>query len=541
MKKIFLPLTCAAFALFAACSDDDSSSSSDTDDTYVDTELTDDTDDAVTDSTGTDVTDSTDSTESADSTASSDSGEGDASSDSADASSESETEDSSSESESGNASSESNGGDASSESESGNASSESNGGDASSESESASSSSTSILSSSSYTSSCVIDTSGTFNQYSQSSGTNEVSCVGYRSTGDDEHAVSVTGGSLTMTDVTVLKSGGTEDDDNSSFYGTNAAVYCTSGSINYTGGYVYVTGNRDTQGANAIFSYDDCEITVSDVTIYTAAWRTGRGLHATGGGTIYAYDMDVTTTGESSSTIATDKGGGYITVEGGTYTATGNKSAIVYSTGTIKATGITGKSSSGEIADIEGSSYIYLNDCDITSGSSDRGINIYQSGSGDAEGSVGYVYVTGGTLTTTDASAPLYEATTSEEGYLTLTDVTLNVASGILMYADYNTQWSTYGGTGNLILATASTFTYEGDVKADSYQNATVTVESGVTWKGAFNNDNSAKSATATISGTWELTADSYLSTLTVNSGAVVNTNGYTLSYSSKSGSGTIN
>lgn len=530
MKRIFLPLACAAFALFAACSDDDSSSSSDTDDTYVDTELTDDTD--ADDGTVDGTEDSTDSTESTDSTDSTDS--------TGDGSSESESTDGSSESTGGSSestagSSESTGG----SSESSDGSSESGSDEASSSAEASSSSS--YVSSSSYTTSCVIDTSSVTGQYSQSSGTNEVSCVGYRSTGDDEHAVAVTGGSLTMTDITVLKSGGTEDDDQSSFYGTNAAVYCESGSINYTGGYVYVTGDKDTQGANAIFSYDDCIVTVSDVTIYTAAWRTGRGLHATGGGTIYAYNMDVTTTGESSSTIATDRGGGYITVEGGTYKATGNKSAIVYSTGTITANSITGTTEQGEIADIEGSSYIYLNDCDITSGSSDRGINIYQSGSGDAEGSVGYVYVTGGTLTTTDASAPLYEATTSEEGYLTLTDVTLNVASGILMYADYNTQWSTYGGTGNLILDTESSFEYEGDVKADSYQNATVTVNSGVTWKGAFNEDNSAKSATATISGTWTLTGNSYVTTLKINSGATVNTNGYTLSYSSITNNGTLN
>lgn len=532
MKKIFLPLTCAAFALFAACSDDDSSSSSDTDDSYIDTELTDDGDDATTD-----ATDSTDSTESADST---DSAGSTASSDSA-TSSESSEGGSSSDSASGTSSNSETGEATSSNSETGNGEASSESGNASSESESASSSSTSILSSSSYTSSCVIDTSDTFSQYSQSSGTNEVSCVGYRSTGDDEHAVSVTGGSLTMTDVTVLKSGGTEDDDNSSFYGTNAAVYCSGGSIDYTGGYVYVTGDRDTQGANAIFAYDQCTITVSDVYVYTASWRTGRGLHATGGGTIYAYNMDITTTGESSSVMATDKGGGYITVEGGTYKATGNKSAVIYSTGTITVSNITGTSTSGEMADIEGTANIYIKNSDLTCGSSDRGILILQSGSGDAEGYTGVVEVTGGSLTTTNSSAPLIEVPTNETATVTLTDVDLSVASGVLMYVDYNTQWNTSGGTGNLVLSTAGSATYSGDVNADSYSNATVTVESGVTWQGSFNSANSAKSATATISGTWELTADSYLSTLTVNSGATINTNGYTLSYGSKSGSGTIN
>ena len=60
------------------------------------------------------------------------------------------------------------------------------------------------------------------------------------------------------------------------------------------------------------------------------------------------------------------------------------------------------------------------------------------------------------------------------------------------MYVDYNTQWTTHGGTGNLILnTTQSSWVYEGAVDADSYSNVTVTVGSYVIWRGNMDSDNS--------------------------------------------------
>lgn len=131
---------------------------------------------------------------------------------------------------------------------------------------------------------------------------------------------------------------------------------------------------------------------------------------------------------------------GTVTVTGGTATAKGKRSAVLYSTGTITATNLTGTSEQGEIADVEGDNGVIMNNCTMTSGSSERGLMMLQSGSGDAEGTNAYITVNGGSLTTTDSSAPLCEVPTLNNGTLTLTDVTLSVASGTLMYVDYNTQ-----------------------------------------------------------------------------------------------------
>lgn len=378
------------------------------------------------------------------------------------------------------------------------------------------------------------------NGYSQSSGTNSVSGQTYTSSSADENIVQITGGTFTMTDCTVTKSSGdTESDgDDSSFYGVNSALYCggSGATLTVSGGTITTAA----KGCNSIFATNSGTITCSGVTISNTK-DTSRGMHATYGGVINATDMTITTAGQSSSVIATDRGGGTVSVTGGTYTATGYNSAVLYSTGTITATSITGESAQGEIGVIEGDNSITINSSDITSGSSNRGLMILQSGSGDSEGYNGAITVTGGSLTMTSSSAPLLEVPTNMTGTLTLTDVSLTVPSGVLMYVDYNTQWSTYGGTGNLVLSTASACTYTGSVMADKYSAATVSLNSGTTWKGAMDADNTAKSTTVTVNSgaTWTLTANSYVDTL-VNNGTI-NLNGYTLTATSTSGSGVAN
>ena len=149
------------------------------------------------------------------------------------------------------------------------------------------------------------------------------------------------------------------------------------------------------------------------------------------------------------------------------------------------------------------------------------------------------ITVSGSSLTVINANAPLCEVPTLNTGTLTLTDVTLSVASNMLLYVDYNTQWSTYGGTGNLVLLTTQdAWSYTGNVDADSYSNVTVTVGENVTWNGAVDTDNNASSANVTVNegAVWVLTANAYVNKL-VNNGII--TNGYTLKAKATTGTGT--
>lgn len=385
----------------------------------------------------------------------------------------------------------------------------------------------------------VSESSSTTN-YTQTSGTVTVSSKSYTSSTSDVNAVKVSGGTFTMTSCTITKTGDTGNSDGSSFYGINAAVLASStGTINMTGGTI----TTNCIGANGIVAYGGT-VTVSDATI-TCSKNLSRGIHATGGGTITASNLTINTSGNNSSVIALDKGGGTVNVTGGTYNATGGDCAVMYSTGSLTVNNITGKSSQGEIGVIEGDNYITINNSTITSGasSSSRGLMILQSGSGDAgTGINGVITVNGGSLIMEGTSTPLIEIVTNVNGQVTLNGVSTTIPSGILMKVDYNTRWSTNGATGTLILSGSGT-TYTGNLVADSYSSAVITINSGVVWQGAIDNANTAKSASITISGgTWTLTGNSYVDAITLTNSAVINKNGYSLTYTTLTNtSGTIN
>ena len=347
------------------------------------------------------------------------------------------------------------------------------------------------------------------------------------STGD-YNVVQVSSGTLTLDGCTITKTGDTtrSDGDATSFYGTNSAIYAGVGTGNSssagstssaTGAVINIKNCSVTttaKGSNAVFCTNGATINVEGITIVNNS-RISRGLHCTYGGTINASNVDITTNSETSSTIATDRGGGTVTVNGGTATANGSKSAVIYSTGTMSATSLVGTSAKGEIAVIEGDNSIAMTNCTMTSGSSERGLLMMQSGSGDASGVNPVMTITGTSLTMTDSSAPLLEVATCVTATCTLSGCTVTVPSGILMYVMADSQWSTSGAVGNLILDNG---TYSGIVKYDTGYTANVTVNSGATWN---------------------LTADTSIGAL-VNNGTI-NRNGYTLTTTSTSGSGTIN
>lgn len=333
----------------------------------------------------------------------------------------------------------------------------------------------------------------------------------YSTSESDYNVIQVTNGTLNLNNATLTKTGDTSNEDGSSFYGINSSVYANGSNavINMTGGTI----TSSCKGANGGFAYGSGILNIDGVTIHNTG-NLSRGIHATGGGTINATNLNITTEGSNSSVVATDRGGGTVTVNGGSYVTTGTDCAILYSTGTITANDATGSSAKGEVGVIEGDNTITINNCDFTSGSSSRGLMILQSGSGDSQGYNGKITVNGGKITLTDSSAPLCEIPTNITGTLTLKDVSLTVPSNVLMNVDYNTRWSTNGGTGNLVLQTDSSWTVSGTVAKDSYAKAlNVTVGEGVTLI---------------------LTSDASIDAL-VNNGTII-LNGHTLTYSSLTG-----
>ena len=270
---------------------------------------------------------------------------------------------------------------------------------------------------------------------------------------------------------------------------------------------------------------------------------TAQGGHAVmtaGGGSVKCTNVNMQTAGTNSGAIATDRGGGTITVKGGTVKTTGQDSPGIYSTGKISVSGAKIESTGAEVAVIEGSNSITLNDCSLTSSLKDKwGVMLYQSMSGDASGAKGEYAMTGGSLSYTSATGPLLFVTNSD-GTIKLSGVNVNAASGVLLKAAAD-RWGTSGSNGGTANLTADHQTLNGDLVADASSAINVTLQNGSTLNGKINADNQAKAVSLTLDASSKLTvtADSYLTALTDTSGisgsSVANIigNGHTVYYNS--------
>ena len=373
--------------------------------------------------------------------------------------------------------------------------------------------------------------------YTLNGGTATESDQTYTASNEDQSGVYVTeGGSLTLNNVTVPTSGNTSSDGNSSFFGLNAGVLAASAStITMNGGSISTTST----GANGAFATGEgTTVNLSEVTI-NATGDGGHGVMATLGGSMNLTNVDMTTSGAHSAPIATDRGGGTINAAGGILTTSGQDSPCYYSTGTLTIESSTCIATGSESVVIEGANAVNLTDSSLTSSIADKwGVMIYQSFSGDAQGSDGIFTMTGGSLAHTGANGPLFYVTNTT-GTITLKGVDVSAASGILVKAEGNDRWGTIGSNGGTVVLVADGQTLNGSLVADEISSITATLQNGSSLTGAINADNTAREINLTLdsSSTWTITADSYISCLSDAdgiSGATINNivgNGYTVYY----------
>ena len=81
------------------------------------------------------------------------------------------------------------------------------------------------------------------------------------------------------------------------------------------------------------------------------------------------------TNGESAAAIRSDRGGGTMVVDGGTYTSNGEGSPAVYCTADIAVKDATLTANGSEAVCIEGLNSLHLFDCDLTGNMSDLSQN----------------------------------------------------------------------------------------------------------------------------------------------------------------------
>lgn len=142
-------------------------------------------------------------------------------------------------------------------------------------------------------------------------------------------------------------------------------------------------------GSNGVFATDSGTVLVNDTSIETMA-DNSRGLDATYGGTILANKITADTQGGHSAIVATDRGGGSISLADATLSTAGSGSLLLYSTGDIQVNNVSGTSSGSQIAGMEGLNTILIKDSTLESTVTGKtasdpianGIIIYQSTSG---------------------------------------------------------------------------------------------------------------------------------------------------------------
>lgn len=320
--------------------------------------------------------------------------------------------------------------------------------------------------------------------------------------------------------------------DNSSFYGQNAAVLAQSGStITLSNCTITTTGT----GANGAFATGaGSVVNLSSVKIHCTA-SGAHGVDATQAGTLILTNVDITTAGNgAAAAIATDRGGGTVTVTGGTVTTSGSTSPGIYSTGNITVTGANISSTGSEAAVIEGKNSITLTDT-IISGAVSRGVMVYQSMSGDASVGTGNFTMTGGALTA--KAGPLFYSTNTQ-AVISLKNTKLIGSSGTLLTASAD-QWGTTGSNGADVTFTADSQTLPGDITCDKISTITAKLQNSTALKGSINTANTAKSMALSLdkSSSWNVTGTSYMTSLTDDDTTLANItdNGNTIYYNSSS------
>ena len=273
---------------------------------------------------------------------------------------------------------------------------------------------------------------------------------------------------------------------------------------------------------------------------------------AENGGTIIANGVTATTQGDHSATVATDRGGGNVSLTNSTLSTAGSGSPLLYSTGDIEVSGVTGTASSSQIAAMEGLNTILVNNSTLESTNTDKtasdpvanGIIIYQSTSGDAEST------TGETATFQAADSTLKSAITSGSMfYLTSTsaDVVLartsldydsDAADLIMAVGNDSNNWGTAGSNGATVRFTGIEQQLTGNIEADTISSVDLHLTQGSIWSGSASISDNANGATpdapitVNVDGTssWVVTDSCTISALNVANGAqVVDENGNTV------------
>ena len=340
------------------------------------------------------------------------------------------------------------------------------------------------------------------------------------------------GGNVTLANSTITKTGDSSD-ENADFYGTNAGILVNSnGKLNISNSTITTNGLH----ANGLFVYGKGEATIKNTTINTSSNMSG-GIMVAGGGTLIAENLKVETGGNSSAAIRSDRGGGTMTVTGGTYLTNGVGSPAIYSTADITVKNATLTATKSEGAVVEGKNSITLNNCTLTdtnttlNGNSEtyKNIFLYQSMSGDADTGTAKFTAENSTITTNKGDT-IFVTNTTAEVNLTNNKIVNNDGDFLRIQAG---KWGNSGSNGGDVTLNMTNQEVNGNIIVDNISTLAMNLSQSSNYTGTINSANTAKSITLKLDSTSKitLTGDSYVTSLedADTSYSNINFNGYKL------------
>lgn len=371
-----------------------------------------------------------------------------------------------------------------------------------------------------------------------------ISNENYKSTKSDENAISVSGNiKSTLSNITVNKTGDSDGGDNTSFYGTNSAIIAKDGA-NLTIKNANIT--TDATGANGVFSYggsattnnsssDNTTVNIKNSKITTNKDNSG-GIMTTGGGITNATNLTITTKGTSSASIRSDRGGGTVNVNKGTYKTTGKGSPTIYSTADITVKNATLIATASEGVVIEGKNSVTLENVDLTdtnntlNGQSTtyKNIFLYQSMSGDASEGQSVFTSKNSTITTNKG----------DSFYVTNTEAIINLENNKIINNDkegnfitiQKDSWGNSGSNGGNVTLNLTNQKIEGNILVDSISTLKMNLTNNSSFKGNINGEGEI-TLTLDKTSSITLTGNTYVKSLNNadETNSNINLNGYKL------------
>ncbi len=321
------------------------------------------------------------------------------------------------------------------------------------------------------------------------------------------------------------RSGGASSQNGASFEGLNAAVRVYENAVVTLSDCEIVS---DAKNATGVFAWGNGTVYLDRCSVEAAGGGSG-GIEVAGGGTLIGKNLTVTSAGKAA--IRSDRGGGTMVLDGGTYTSTGiNGCPAVYSTADITVRDAECVSEQSRAVIIEGKNRVSLENCVLSGndrstkeGSVRANVLLYQSASGDAAEGTSVFSMTGGSMTCRNG-AMFYCTNTASEIYLSGAELTLS-EDGTLLTVSAG-RWGKEGRNGGVCRLHASEQELTGEISVDGISTLELEL-SDSSFTGAVQGEGFV-SVTLSGESSWTLTGDSRVSELGGDLSGL-SLNGYTL------------